>query len=102
MKKRQSHGGVAPAGPTVGHDEGCPLGLEREGLECTPKLRHSDVEQFRSERRTANERVASVCARVQEEGGRALKGMYERGGACPRAKGIAWNPVFMAGQSRGP
>src|SRR3954447_6894124 len=71
-------------------------------LECTPKLRHSDVEHFRSERRTANERVASVYSRIQEEGGRAIKGMYKRGGAFPRAEGIAWNPLSMAGQGRRP
>ena len=43
-------------------------------LDCTPKLRHWPVEHFRSEWRTANERVASVYARIQEQGGRAFKG----------------------------
>ena len=36
-----------------------------ELLDCTPKLRHCRIEHFRSERRTAYEKVAALLTRVQ-------------------------------------
>ena len=37
-------------------------------------MRHSGIEHFRSERRTANEKVAAVHAGVQGPGGRTIEG----------------------------
>jgi multidrug efflux pump subunit AcrA (membrane-fusion protein) len=48
----------------------------RRRVECTPKVRHSGIEHFRAERRTANEELAAVYAGVQGPGGRPIKRVH--------------------------
>ena len=45
-------------------------------LECTPKVRHSQVRHFPSEGRTANEELDSLHAGVQRSSARAIKRLH--------------------------